>query len=688
MYVIPTYRCTSICQHLFCFRAVAIAFNIEDISTINLTLPILIGIYNGTIQSWNHSSIQRVNPNQQLPNADIKVIARSDTSGTTYAFTSSLSFHSRSWQYKYGIFSKGLNESGLPVKWNMSAIHYYGYTNRGMSGLVLSIANSIAYTTIADIYRSKLNYALIQNLEGEFVSPQTDTLLNTSAELNLKDDEDVLNSSSIYAYPIIAFTYIIVKTIHTHNCDSLIEFVRYVDWFYNSNSAKRESKELFMSPLFTQYAVSVSQNVLQALTCREQNVWRLMLDQKQQESETSEKLLPFYIILALLCWAVIFGILVYGRYHWIKYKKIVNDSCLINYSDISFECKAIADIPSKASAPVFGKTLDIQHVMYVDHAWEVTGVKAGAFRFDKVLLIKSDPEVKANTFRTKKLLIWFRDSIDHCNVAKFVGLTRSPIRWFSVYKEQTRGSVNDVIHNSKVKIGTRGMTVICKEIIMGMEYLHKKRIIHGNLRGSCCLLDSNWKIKIALWHVEKFKPLTTDHDANAFDFENRTNDDEITPLYWIAPELIKFRRPSTFNGDIYSFGIVMYEIFSKSEPYSELLMPPKEILAAILSCHVRPKYSEDVPFLVRSIMERTWDVDPAARPCFHFLRQEITNVFPDAMSLTDCILKSVEDYASSVENEVLVCSPSKHLTHCIRDTPKRVIGKQCRPRLDAAERGV
>ena len=532
----------------------------------------------------------------------------------------------------------------------MSAIHYYGYTNRGMSGLILSIPNSIAYTTVADIYRSKLRYALIQNYAGNFVYVQTET--KNSDYLYPTDDEDVPEITSTYEYPIIAFTYIIVKTTQTQNCESLTEFVRYVEWFYTSNSAKRDSSELFMSPLSAQYAERVSHSILQALTCRGQNVWRLMLEQKQHESERSEALLPLYTVLALLSTIVTVGIILLGRNRFRKYKDIVSDSWLINYSDIKCDREEIADIQSHLGAPVFGNALGIQQVMYVDHAWEITDIKTGVFMLDIVLLIKSDSEVKANAFRTKKMLIWFRDSINHTNVAKFVGLTRSSIRWYSVYQGQTRGSVNDVIQNSKIKIDTRGMVVICKEIILGMEYLHKKGIVHGNLRGSCCMLDSFWKVKVTLWHAEKLRSLDPGNEITTFDFKNKNNDDEIIPLYWIAPELIKFGRKPTYESDIYSFGIVMQEIFSKREPYSEVLLSPKEILSAVLSCYLRPSYSEHTPTIVRTIMERTWEIDPAARPRFHVLRQVMKNAFPDALSLSDCILKFVEDYASSLENKV------------------------------------
>ena len=66
------------------FRAVVMAYNLPGISDLVLTRHHIVGFYNGSIRNWNDSSIQELNPDLQLPNEDIFVIARSDKSGTMY----------------------------------------------------------------------------------------------------------------------------------------------------------------------------------------------------------------------------------------------------------------------------------------------------------------------------------------------------------------------------------------------------------------------------------------------------------------------------------------------------------------------------------------------------------------------------------------------------------------------------
>ena len=60
-------------------------------ATLRLNGETLCGIYSGQIKKWNNAKIKALNPLvTNLPSSDIKVVGRSDSSGTTYIFTSYL----------------------------------------------------------------------------------------------------------------------------------------------------------------------------------------------------------------------------------------------------------------------------------------------------------------------------------------------------------------------------------------------------------------------------------------------------------------------------------------------------------------------------------------------------------------------------------------------------------------------
>ena len=642
----------------YIFSAVAVAFNLEGVDSMNLSIPALCDIYNGTIRYWNHSTLQDMNPGQLLPDKKITVVARSDKSGTTHSFVSALAASCSVWDAEYGVFSHGLDENGLPIKWKKSAVHFFGNGNRGMTGLILSIPYSIGYATVADIFVSKLKYARIRNNAGSFVAASKETVQNTILESGGR--ENLLNPRGNNSYPIAAYTFFIVERSQMPDCDSVVELVRYVDWFYTSKSAQSECEKLFMIPMEEHVASNITLIHLHTLTCGGNNVWALVEEQKRLEAADSEPdNLVAYILVSCVSVLLLVAAVIFGWQRWLIYKEIVKDRWFIPFTEIRFEINDIDKVGSNTISTMINAmnslSSDLPQLRSppIRNAWEPNSIRIGVINSELVFLIKSKTvELKTNTFKAKQNLMWFTDVIDHMNVAKLVGLTKSSIRGFAIYKGQVRGSVIDITRNETVKISAAGLVVLCKEIIQGMEYLHKKGIVHGNLKGSCCLVDMTWKVKITDWHDSKFRAVTQNEDICRYDFTYKNSDDDVIPLFWVAPELIKFKRDPTIEGDVYSFGIVIQELFSKSEPYTELFLPPKEILTAILSCCLRPKFTENMPPIMRAILDKTWEMDPAARPTFAALRQVMKGAYPDDNSLTDCIVRSVEEYAYSLEKKV------------------------------------
>lgn len=99
-----------------------------------------------------------------------------------------------------------------------------------------------------------------------------------------------------------------------------------------------------------------------------------------------------------------------------------------------------------------------------------------------------------------------------------------------------------------------------------MTFLHDSEIVsHGNLKSSNCLVDSRWVLQITDFGLHELKGAKTKCDRR---------------LLWKAPELLRNPNCSpqgTQKGDVFSFGIILYEIFGRKGPWGDLLdtMSPK-----------------------------------------------------------------------------------------------------------------
>jgi serine/threonine protein kinase len=81
----------------------------------------------------------------------------------------------------------------------------------------------------------------------------------------------------------------------------------------------------------------------------------------------------------------------------------------------------------------------------------------------------------------------------------------------------------------------------------------------------------------------------------------------------MAPEIIR-HEPYDFSVDAYSFGILMWEVYTREIPYAN--MTAIQAAYAVAKYHLRPFFSIDINPRKIALISRCWHQDPAARPNF------------------------------------------------------------------------
>lgn len=109
--------------------------------------------------------------------------------------------------------------------------------------------------------------------------------------------------------------------------------------------------------------------------------------------------------------------------------------------------------------------------------------------------------------------------------------------------------------------------------------------------------------------------------------------------YWMSPELLRGESGNTTASDIYSFGIILYEVYSRKDPYEGESF--KKVLTQICdpTINKRPPVPSACPETIGVIMRECLDGDPAARPSSEELdlrlrRERVENIEPGDMHLT------------------------------------------------------
>lgn len=149
------------------------------------------------------------------------------------------------------------------------------------------------------------------------------------------------------------------------------------------------------------------------------------------------------------------------------------------------------------------------------------------------------------------------------------------------------------------------------QIACGMQYLEKQQLAHRDLAARNVLIADKTVIKICDFG---FARVLSGEDATYM----RTNTDGLLPYKWTAPEALERGRFST-KSDVWSFGIVMMEIFTYgSPPYKD--MNNHESLREIKRGYRIPQEQKyEIPDEIYKIMIDCWNIIPDKRPTFEYL---------------------------------------------------------------------
>src|SRR5215470_5169630 len=142
---------------------VVLAYNLPGLGgPLKLSRDVYTDIFAGRIRTWNDPRIRAINPGLNLPGRNIAIVARQDSSGTTFAFTNHLSAISDAWR------DRGPGVGNL-VDWRGSAMLARG--SDGVAGRIKVSEDSIGYMEYHFAKRLGLPMAQVQNKAGRFVEP-------------------------------------------------------------------------------------------------------------------------------------------------------------------------------------------------------------------------------------------------------------------------------------------------------------------------------------------------------------------------------------------------------------------------------------------------------------------------------------------------------------------------------------
>ncbi len=240
-----------------CIGAIVLSYNVPGVDKqLKFDADTIANIFLGKITLWNDPALVALNPGVSLPNLAIGVVHRSDSSGTSYNFTTYLTKVSAEWATKVG--------ASKSPEW---PVGIGGQGNPGVASSIKQVPGALGYVEIAYALQNNMPVAQVKNQAGNFIDPEDLGKVALSADVDFPADAkvDIINSDAAEGYPISATTWLLLfqDQTYTGNKATSKAVVDMMWWMLHDGQAINETVNYAKLP---PAAIAVAEKLLKSVT--------------------------------------------------------------------------------------------------------------------------------------------------------------------------------------------------------------------------------------------------------------------------------------------------------------------------------------------------------------------------------------------------------------------------------------
>ncbi|XP_008287255.1 ephrin type-A receptor 2a isoform X2 [Stegastes partitus] len=216
----------------------------------------------------------------------------------------------------------------------------------------------------------------------------------------------------------------------------------------------------------------------------------------------------------------------------------------------------------------------------------------------------------------------------HPNIIRLEGVVTKFKPAMIVTEYMENGALDTYLKDRDGEIPPYQLAGMLRGIAAGMKYLSDMNYVHRDLAARNVLVNSNLECKVSDFGLSRI----LENDAEG----TYTTRGGKIPIRWTAPEAIEYRK-FTSASDVWSFGIVMWEVMAFGErPYWD--MSNHEVMKAINEAFRLPA-PMDCPSAIYQLMLQCWQHDRSKRPRF----TDIVNILDKLLRCPES-LKTIADF--------------------------------------------
>lgn len=261
---------------------------------------------------------------------------------------------------------------------------------------------------------------------------------------------------------------------------------------------------------------------------------------------------------------------------------------------------------------------------------EIYKARQGSLNRDVAIKILSkslcdDPDI-VRRFERESLVI---AHLNHPNIVHVIDKGMAVGRYYFVLEFVDGTSLRQVIDSEKISINTKIESIV--QVCKGLDYAHKNGVIHRDIKPANILIDREGNAMITDFGIAQI--VGGDHQGS----DTTSADIIMGTLSYMSPEQKISSRNVDQTTDIYSVGVIIYEILCGKKPMGQF-KPPSEN---------NPNLNAEFDEIVAKCMAQ----DPSDR-------------YQTAVELKDALLHAINEGAPSNNREVSVTGSTSFMGKC------------------------
>ena len=238
----------------------------------------------------------------------------------------------------------------------------------------------------------------------------------------------------------------------------------------------------------------------------------------------------------------------------------------------------------------------------------------------KIIRIHHLASIRSDFYRETSTMYRIR----YDNILSVLGACVEPNFYAIITEYMPLGSLYDILHKRREQISFdwSDRYSLAWQMAKSINYLHNLNpvILHRDIKSMNFLLKHNgspnqkYLVKVCDFGLAEIRRETSIQSASFPSCQI------IGSFYWKAPELFISHTQHTKQSDVYSLGIVFWELATERIPWDEYA--DDSIILVQVKTGQRPTIPSDIPEQYKQLIQNAWNHDPQKRPtCFQLMER-------------------------------------------------------------------